>query len=145
MVRSNDVDPNTKMKLHHTTDEVGIDGIISSGVIKTTWRCKLDDDSMIELVWLTSRPDGWLRTVGPKTTTHRIEVSLPDHEVMSWAELKRNPLLPWAMARQFEVTANMHGIRSDPESWYVINRPIPLQEWIEIRQISDDRLIWPVL
>jgi hypothetical protein len=134
------------MKLHHATTDDGLKGILSTGVIETRWRCTLDDGSVIEAVWLTSSPDGWLRmtdSVGAKATTHRIEVSLPDDEVTSWAELKKDPLLPSAMARQYDVTANMHGKRSDPDSWFVIRRPIPRHEWIQIRRIADDLLVWP--
>jgi hypothetical protein len=136
------------MRLCHTTTDDGLDGILSTGVIETRWHCTLGDGSVLEAIWLASSPDGWLRTtdsVGAKATTHRVEVSLPDDEVTSWAELKKDPLLPWAMARQLDATANRNGIRSDPTSWFVIRRPILRDEWIEIRRIADDHVVWPAV
>jgi hypothetical protein len=135
------------MRLHHATGDDGIRRIIGSRSITPTWHCRMDDGSEMTLIWLCDRPDGWVRSIatdGAEATTHRITVEVPDNQVTSWDQLKQSPGFPWRIPKVLEDSA----IRDElgiPSAWFVMARPIPDSEWIEISRISDGRVIWTPL
>ena len=96
------------------------------------------------MIWLSDRPDGWLRrvaSVGAEPSTHRVTVDVPSVDVMSWQEFKKPPF-PWAAPKVLEHSARRYNL-GDPCSWYVIARPIPKSEWVEIVRIADSQALWP--
>lgn len=130
------------VRLHHTTGDNGLRGILADRAIVPVPRSR-DDGSEICAVWLSDQCDGWIRTnasVGAEATTIRITVDVPDDEIVPWDEWKVKNLT-WAAADVFEKVAYRNRL-GKPSTWQVIERPIPSREWIEIIRIEDEQVVW---
>ena len=125
------------MRLHHTTGENGLKGILADRFIVPKPR-RLSDGTEIQAVWLSDQYDGWMRTtafVGAEATTTRITVELPDDEVVSWEKWKVKLSLP---AQDALENAAYRWKLGQPSTWQVIERPISSREWIQIVRIADE-------
>jgi hypothetical protein len=130
--------------LHHNTNESGLFGILISGLIKPDKTYPLGADESISAVWLCDQPDGWMRrepSVDAEATTYRITVDVSDEDVIPWNTLKTLPGFPWALPKVLEDSARRFGL-GDPDTWYVVGRPIPSGEWRQISIIGSDQVIW---
>lgn len=123
------------MLLHHLTSEAGLRGIVADGVIRTSWPETLSREFPYRVVWLSSdsNPDrrGWKIGRDALRIAARITVEVPDGEVHPWSEWKmRHDPVP---VSGLEASARAWG--GDPQAWFIVERDIPREEWIEIVDI----------
>lgn len=85
-----------------------------------------------DVVWLTdvgvvsARGAGLDRTPdGTDKTAVRITVDVPDHEVIWWPDFAVEHGMHKAWRRALERGR-------DPRSWFVLTRPIPRAEWVDV-------------
>ena len=123
------------MRLYHTTGDDGLRGSLDSQYIPLSVRD--------QVVWLTNHKEGWIRrkaSVGAEATTTRITVELPNDEVHSWDEWKAVKFSPEAQSG-LETSARSWNY-GEPSTWYVIERPVPCREWVQIVRIADEAILW---
>jgi len=125
----------TAMILYHLTTAIGLAGICNDGVIRRTWPAELSEALPYRVVWLTSEESskrrGWKEGVPMGA---RITVDVPDEDVYPWSEWKRR--VPPEAASGLEASARGWG--GDPDTWCVIERDVPQDEWLEIIESNGD-------
>jgi hypothetical protein len=132
------------MRLYHFTSEYHLSRILATGVLRVT-----DPNLMVEplagsgVVWLLDMPDPWDDNLDAShglteaKTAVRITVDVPD--ARAW--------LDWLTSRVFQPTwvqaiIDTGGGVDAARHWWVVPRPIPRPEWIEVRNMRTDELLW---
>jgi len=129
------------MRLYHFTCREHLPAILEAGLLKVTESNISDsrEHKGPDVVWLTDDPDpdrheGWAHAVkvdsaGRRTliskTTARFTVEVPNHEVHHWPTWSRQQGIRNMWYRRLAVAG-------DPERWWVVTRPIPSDEWVEV-------------
>jgi|SRR5215467_5861362 len=131
------------MRLYHFTCREHLPAIYEAGHLKVTESNISDtrEHKGPDVVWPTDDPDparslgGWafamkVDSAGRRTpvskTTVRFTVEVPDHEAHHWPTWARQQGIRNMWYRELA----RHG--GDPEHWWVVARPIPSHEWVEV-------------
>ena len=124
------------MRLFHATGVNGLLGILDNN------QC-IAVSVRDQVVWLTDHKESWIRrqaSIGAEATTARITVELRDDEVIPWDKWREVKFSPEARSG-LETSARSRGY-GDPSTWYVIERPVPCREWVQIVRIADAEIVW---
>lgn len=156
------------MRLYHFTDQVHLPEIMRSQVLETTesnigspdpdWK-PFGSHLGPDVVWLLDTPaidaaHGLIRhpshvasllAVGyseeeTDKTRIRFEVSIPKHHVHKWtkwhpARSRMNPTWRSALIQSA-------GGDEAASHWWVSTSPIPAKQWVEVRDVGTDQVLW---
>ncbi|MFE7837459.1 hypothetical protein ACFU53_15895 [Streptomyces sp. NPDC057474] len=127
------------MLLYHFTDAEHWAGILAAGEIRATW--PRDPDDMPELrrtVHLSDNPDPASLPAKLDVRQIRIALDVSDGEVHRWVSWAWDHLPPGAAEA---LTSTRLG--GDPDAWYVVERSLPLAEWVEAVDLVSQVPLWP--
>ena len=135
------------MRLYHLTSRVAADSIRADGAIKATWPLTRQSEGWWRwksVAWLTREPDPHRQFWKVHQVSEvRFALDLPDDDVHPWSVCKRD--LPWnvrnGLERSARSWATVSGGVAHPEDWYVVGRPIPRSEWVEIVDLLTDQIV----
>lgn len=141
------------MILNHYSAGANLDYILGSGVLMTTEsnigapdspdsRRKgvepVGDHVGPDVVWLSSLQNplhSGIHTSRGGPSVIRVVVDLPDDEVEPWPAWSKTQGID---RRWYRVVAK----DTYPDSWYVVERPVPWREWVRIERVDDGRTLW---
>jgi hypothetical protein len=118
------------MILYHFTSATHLPRILADGYLKVAESnmSRTREHAGPDVVWLTRNPDGavqgWKDGSAANKTEIRFTVDVPGREAHRWTEWSaRRGIDPkWAQA------LTLPGF----SSWYVVERPVPVSEWVGI-------------
>jgi hypothetical protein len=127
------------VRLYHFTTHAWFAELVSVGAIATTWPRKPGAAwPWPRVAWLTKQPDpdrqGWKVA---QTHEVRVTVDVPDSEAHPWSTCKGE--LPPETVSGLETSAKVWG--GNPADWYVVRRPIPTSEWIEVLDLDTNKVL----
>lgn len=127
------------MLLYHFTDPSHWERIVASGVIRAQWPRDPDDlPDLVRTVHLSASPDPTSLPGNLDTRPIRITADVPDSEAHRWVPWAWGHLPPGAAST---LTSTRFG--GEPGNWYVVERPLPASEWVEVVDLVARVPLWP--
>jgi len=139
------------IQLHHFTCMANLSNILSDGFLRTT-ESKVafhHANGGPNVVWLTAqstpepgmiglRQTDWAKSANPMLDKYRIRitVAVPRKQVVQWSK--------WAKAQRSSSNSMLKVVKASgggARSYYVIERPVMRQEWIEIVDMETGRYV----
>jgi hypothetical protein len=107
-------------------------------VIRATWRRDQDDaPSCPRTAHFTNMALGSL-PLSHSSRPVRIKVRIPDGDA--------RPLVPWArehlLPKDCDYLTTAHPQNGDPRAWYVVERDVPMAEWLEVLNVREWCEVW---
>ena len=130
--------------LYHFTDGEHWVDILTAGEIRPTWQRRNSPPT----VHLSRDPDPEVLPWALRDRRFRMMVRVPDseaHNWINWAPPYLEPEEQWSLMTYSDPnqTSMPNQWNGKPEEWFVIERPVPVAEWVEVIDLDTASCLWP--
>ncbi|MEU9015377.1 hypothetical protein AB0D12_37815 [Streptomyces sp. NPDC048479] len=123
---------------YHFTDADHWPDVLSCAEIRPTWQ----RGGSPLTVHLSKDPDPSGLRWKLRDRTVRIAVRVPHDEAHSWLEWSRPYLAPEERFSLIE-PSSVNQWNGDPASWFIVERPIPMADWVYAEDLAAVQRLWP--
>lgn len=132
------------MKLYHFTSQGHVGTIFKHGTLKVTdANLAAHDLTLSRVCWFVDEPElTAFHGLPPRKTEVRFTVSVPDDDVHRWLDWA--PQQPGAEQEWIDIIVKAGGGPRAADHWFVVPRPVTVNEWREVRVLTITYVMSPL-
>lgn len=127
------------MLLYHFTDADHWSAVLASAEIRPTWQ----RGGSPLTVHLSRDPRREVLPWALRERSVRIAVEVPAVDAHLWVPWSRPFLQPeelWSLT----APSSENQWNGEPGEWFIVERPVPMTEWLKAEDVTAGRLLWPL-